>query len=149
MPTFLNTFSWINILCINSNFSHYDVIKWKIFHVTGLLCREFTGHRWIPPHKGQWHRALMFSLICTLNKWLSKQSWGWWFEKPSCSLWHHCNMKFVLKCFVLKCPVNNKSTLVLLMGCHWWDAMRVTNHFQNWWWSSVLPHLCITWPKMN
>ena len=26
-----------------------------------------------------------------LNKWLSKQSWGWWFEMPSCPLWRHCN----------------------------------------------------------
>ena len=26
-----------------------------------------------------------------LNKQLSKQSWGWWFETPSSSLWHHCN----------------------------------------------------------
>ena len=26
-----------------------------------------------------------------LNKRLSKQSWGWWFEMPSHSLWHHCN----------------------------------------------------------
>ena len=26
-----------------------------------------------------------------LNKRLSKQSWGWWFETPSCSLWLHCN----------------------------------------------------------
>ena len=26
-----------------------------------------------------------------LNKRLSKQSWGWWFETPSCPLWHHCN----------------------------------------------------------
>ena len=26
-----------------------------------------------------------------LNKWLSKQTWGWWFETPSHSLWHHCN----------------------------------------------------------
>ena len=25
------------------------------------------------------------------NKWLSKQSWGWWFEMPSHSLCHHCN----------------------------------------------------------
>ena len=33
----------------------------------------------------------MFSLICTLNKRLSKQSWGWWFETPSRSLWRHCN----------------------------------------------------------
>ena len=27
-----------------------------------------------------------------LNKHLSKQSWGWWFETPSCSLWRHCNV---------------------------------------------------------
>ena len=26
-----------------------------------------------------------------LNKWLSKQSWGWWFETLSWSLWRHCN----------------------------------------------------------
>ena len=26
-----------------------------------------------------------------LNKRLSKQSWGWWFETPSCPLWPHCN----------------------------------------------------------
>ena len=26
-----------------------------------------------------------------LNKRLSKQSWGWWFEKPLDSLWRHCN----------------------------------------------------------
>ena len=25
------------------------------------------------------------------NKRLSKQSWGWWFETPSRSLWRHCN----------------------------------------------------------
>ena len=26
-----------------------------------------------------------------LNKWLSKQSCGWWFETPTCPLWCHCN----------------------------------------------------------
>ena len=26
-----------------------------------------------------------------LNKWLSKQSWGWWFESVSCPLGRHCN----------------------------------------------------------
>ena len=26
-----------------------------------------------------------------LNEPLSKQSWGWWFETRSFSLWHHCN----------------------------------------------------------
>ena len=27
-----------------------------------------------------------------LNKRLSKQSWGWWFETPSRSLWCHCDV---------------------------------------------------------
>ena len=27
-----------------------------------------------------------------LNKRLSKQSWGWWLETPSGSLWRHCNL---------------------------------------------------------
>ena len=27
-----------------------------------------------------------------LNKRLSKQPWGWWFETPSRPLWHHCNV---------------------------------------------------------
>ena len=43
------------------------------------------------PHKGQWRRTLMFSLICALNKPLSKQSWCWWFETTSRSLWRYCN----------------------------------------------------------
>ena len=29
-----------------------------------------------------------------LNKRLSKQSWGWWFETASRSLWRHCNVSF-------------------------------------------------------
>ena len=27
----------------------------------------------------------------SMNKRLSKQLWGWWFETPSCSLWRQCN----------------------------------------------------------
>ena len=30
---------------------HDDVIRWNIFRVTGPLCGEFTGHRWIPRTK--------------------------------------------------------------------------------------------------
>ena len=36
--------------------------------------------------------AVFFDL--RLNKRLSKQSRGWWFETPSCSLWRHCNVSF-------------------------------------------------------
>ena len=33
----------------------------------------------------------VFSDLC-LNKGLSKQSWGWWFETLSSTLWCHCNV---------------------------------------------------------
>ena len=70
---------------------HDDVIKWKPFprywpFVRGIHLSPVNSR-----HKGQWRGALMFSLICALNKRFSKQSWGWWFETPSCSLWRHCN----------------------------------------------------------
>ena len=42
------------------------------------------------PSQCQWRRALIFSLICTLNQRLRKQSWGWWFETLLRSLWRHC-----------------------------------------------------------
>ena len=32
-----------------------------------------------------------------LNKWLSEQWWGWWFETPSCPLWCHCNVTINLR----------------------------------------------------
>ena len=42
----------------------------NIFRVTGPLCGEFTGHRWIPHTKAQWRGALKFSLICIwINTW--------------------------------------------------------------------------------
>ena len=70
---------------------HDDIIKWKHFprywpFVWGIHRLAVNS-----PHKGQWRRALMFFDLC-LNKRLSKQSSGWWFEMPSCSLWCHCNV---------------------------------------------------------
>ena len=36
-----------------------------------------------------WSFDVFFDLC--LNKRLSKQSWGWWFQTPSCPSWRHCN----------------------------------------------------------
>ena len=48
----------------------------NIFRVTGPLCGEFTGHRWIP-HKGQRCGALIFSLICAwINDWVNNREAG-------------------------------------------------------------------------
>ena len=61
------------------------------FRGTGPFLRGIYRSQVNSPHKGQWRRALMFSLIRALNKRFSKQAWGWWFEKPSRSLWRHCH----------------------------------------------------------
>ena len=47
----------------------------NIFRVTGHLCGEFDVF-----------------VDLRLNKRLSKQSWGWWFETLSRPLWRHCNV---------------------------------------------------------
>ena len=68
---------------------HDDVIKWKHFPALLALC---AGNSLVTSQfPAQRRGALMFSLICALNKQFSKQSWGCWFEKPLCSLWCHCN----------------------------------------------------------
>ena len=83
-----------------------------IFRVTGPLCGEFTawwrhqmkkfsallaicaGNSSVPgefpaqrPVTGSFN--VFFDL--RLNKQLSKQSWGWWFEMLPRPLWGHCN----------------------------------------------------------
>ena len=39
-------------------------------------------------------RSFDVSFDPRLNKRLSKQSLGWWFETPWCPLWHHCNVTY-------------------------------------------------------
>ena len=44
-----------------------------------------------PAQRPEMRRSFdVFFYLC-LNKRLSKQSWGWCFEMPSCPLWHHYN----------------------------------------------------------
>ena len=66
----------------------------NIFSVTGLLGGEFNGHGEFPAQRPA-TRSFDVFFDMRLNKRLSKQSWGWWFETPSCSLWRHCNVKVV------------------------------------------------------
>ena len=42
-----------------------------------------------------WWRDQMETGTLCLNKRLSKQSWGWWFETPSRPLWRHCNVYYI------------------------------------------------------
>ena len=67
----------VNAFLTEVGFNMMTSSKGNIFRFTGPLCREFTGHRWIPLPKGQWLRALMFSLICVLkNSWVNNHEAG-------------------------------------------------------------------------
>ena len=61
----------------------------NIFRVTGPLCGEFTGAGEFPTQRPVTQSFDFFDL--RLNKRLSKQSWGWWFETSSRPLWRQCN----------------------------------------------------------
>ena len=68
---------------------HDDVIKWKHFlHYWPFVCywpfvRGIHRSPVNSPHKGQWHGALMFSVICTwMNYWVNNHEAG--------DLRHHC-----------------------------------------------------------
>ena len=60
----------------------------NIFSVTNHLCEECTGHRWIPRTKAS--DAELWCFLWSVPAWrLTKQSWGWWFERRL--LWRYIN----------------------------------------------------------
>ena len=69
----------------------------NIFRVTGPLCGEFTGPRWIPTQRPV---TQSFDVYFDLrkNKRLGKQSWGWWFGTLSWSLLRHRNDQWIELC---------------------------------------------------
>ena len=85
----------------------------NIFRVTGYLCGEYTGQRWIPPQRTV-TRGFDVFFDLRLNKRLSKQSWGWWFETPSRSLWRHCNAMAINWSHGIRCNWNFVEHIVLL-----------------------------------
>ena len=64
----------------------------NIFRVTGLLCGEFTGYRWVPHTQRPVTRSFDVYFDLRLNKRLSKQWWCWWFKTPPRPLWRHRNV---------------------------------------------------------
>ena len=66
----------------------------SIFRVTGPLCGEFTGPGEFPAQRPV-TRSFDVFFDLHLNKRLSKQPWGWWFETPAWSLWRHRNVEYI------------------------------------------------------
>ena len=98
--------------------------QWKHFPYYWPFVRGIHRSPVNSSHKNQWRGALMFSFICALNKRLSKQSWGWWFETPSRSLWRHCNV-------TKKTPVVGKIRVPILPAwIHFNPSMDRYSHAQ-------------------
>ena len=98
--------------------SHDDVIKWKHFPRYWTFVR---GIHWLPvnsPHKGQWHKPL------------SKQSWCWWFETPSRSLWRHCNVMWQECSYITR-------------------YLTKTKHSKHRTWAKYLGPILLTWFNFN
>ena len=81
----------IVIVVLNGLPLHNDVIKWKHFTHYWPFVRGI--HRWPVNSQHKWPVTRNFDVFfdVRLDRWLSNQSWGWWFETPSRQLWRHCN----------------------------------------------------------
>ena len=114
----------------------------NIFRVTGHLCEEFTGHRWIPRIMANDAELLMFSLICTwLHGWVNNHEAGdlrrhyahydvtvmITFQPVSCnSISHHSStLKYhkLLK-FTLKYVKSSHTAYNQYHGCWWLGDIR-------------------------
>ena len=90
---------------------HDDVIKWKHFPRCWPyvhMCGEFNAQRPVT-----WSFDISFDLH--LNKRLSQQWWGWWFEMSLHPLWRHCKGHY------------HNNHLVCTHSDNW--APMIMNHF--------------------
>ena len=98
----------------------------NFFRVIGPLCGEFTGPGEFPaqrPVTRSFH--VLFDL--RLNKRLSKQPWGWWFETPSWSLWLQCNIQenfkksiiayIIIIIIIITIIIVVVAVIVIIIGC--------------------------------
>ena len=90
----------------------------------------------------------VFFDLC-LNKWLSKQTWGWRFETPSSPLWCHCNERkhknfyhYSLN-FIPKGQIKNIAALVQIMAWYWPSHKPLSEPMM----VSLLMQISITWPQ--
>ena len=112
--------------CHNRNSFMTTSSNGNIFRVTGPLCGEFTGPVEFPTQRPV-TRSFDVFFVLSLNKRLSKQLWGWWFETLSSSLWRHCNVEWKLAAIsdrelvflaaVMKKTLHSRDVTMLLS---WW-----------------------------
>ena len=76
-----------NVVCVYKWWRH----QMKTFSVLLPLCAGNSPVTCEFPSQRPVTRSFDVFFDLPLNKRLRKQSWVWWFETPSCSLWRHYN----------------------------------------------------------
>ena len=90
--------------------------KMETFYALLALCAgnsPVTGE--FPAQRPVTQSFDVFFDMC-LNKRLSKQSWGWWFETPSGSFWRHCNASFQWLIVMYLCTLSPLPHLYIMPG---------------------------------
>ena len=92
VTTKLSNWQYVVFSIFTQNHLHDDVIKWKDFPRYWPFVRGIHRSPVNSPHKKPVTRSFDVFFDLRLNKELSKQPWGWWFETPSRPLWRYCNV---------------------------------------------------------
>ena len=98
---------------------HDDVIKWKHLSHYWPFVRGIHRSPLNSQHKGQWRRALIFSLICA---WIN--GWVWWFQTPSRSLCRHCS-EYCKSCWCKTEQLIYSMTIVKCALTHYHNILNV------------------------
>ena len=68
---------YFSVCHVTPLFIHDDIINWKHFPRNWPFVRGIHRSPVNSPHKGQWHGALMFSVICVwINDWVNTREAG-------------------------------------------------------------------------
>ena len=116
---------------------HDDIIKLKHFPHYWSFVRGIHWSLVNSTHKGQWHGALMFSLICTwTNGWVN----NWCAGDLRC----HCAHYYVtvMEAAVLLCHI-----CILLLHTQYGTKLIFTSEYQPWIMTSHHPAFTTQWVK--
>ena len=110
--------------------AHDDVIKWKPLPRHWPFVRGIHRSPVNSPHKGQWHGALMFALICVwTNVWVNNRKDG--------DLRYHCTQHYVIVMDLLNnlaliwmdSYIHTQSLNIIFHPCHTFgDAMMTSSN---------------------
>ena len=78
--------------CIATDIKHDEISMMETLSALLAICAGKSPVTGDFPTQRPVTRSYDVFFDLRLNKRLSKQSWGWWSETPSCPLWRQCNV---------------------------------------------------------